>query len=150
VKATSRPSGAAVGSVSVPEKVRRLVFAGTGEPAGRRPATPMAPTTTPASSKARPRHFRSIDIGPRDASARVGRLLTAIDPLAVLRSNARSRADWKRSSGRFSRQWAMMGASPGAAAVTVGGSSGTSSRRIAVIVSAAVSRFQARVPVAIS
>ncbi len=68
----------------------------------------------------------------------------SIDPW---RAKARSRADWKRSSGRFSRQClttAFIGAG------TALGSGFGSAERIAAMVSAELSRWNARRPATIS
>jgi len=70
-------------------------------------------------------------------------------PVAVSRAKARSRADWNRFSGFFSRQCRSTGTRAAASAPIDEGSRG-SSLRIAVIVSAAVSRANARLPVSIS
>jgi hypothetical protein len=64
-------------------------------------------------------------------------------------ANARSRADWKREPGCFSRQRAMMRASAGGTC-SAGSMSGGSARRIADITSAVVSPVNARRPVSIS
>ncbi len=55
-----------------------------------------------------------------------------------------SRADWKRSSGFFSRQWRTSRSRPGWISLFVWDRSGGSFVRIAVIVSAAVSPRKAR------
>jgi len=55
------------------------------------------------------------------------------------RSKARSRADWNRCSGSFSRQWRTMRSRPGGIWRLVAERSGGSSFRIALIVSADVS-----------
>ena len=65
-------------------------------------------------------------------------------------ANATSRAVWNRSAGFFSRQWRTIRSSAGDRSVFDVDSSGGSSRRIAVIVSAAVSRLNARSPDSIS
>jgi len=62
------------------------------------------------------------------------------------RSNARSCAEWNRSSGFFSRQWRITRSRPGWTFLFVAERSGGSSRRMADIVSAAVSRWNAREP----
>jgi hypothetical protein len=62
------------------------------------------------------------------------------EPAAVSRPKAKSRADWKRSSGFFSRQWRTMRSRTGLRAPLLSAISGGSSFRIAVIVSAVVSR----------
>ena len=61
----------------------------------------------------------------------------AAERLTVRSANARSRAEWKRRSGSFSRQCATIWRSAGA---TVSGNSGGSSRRMAVITSTPVGR----------
>ena len=66
------------------------------------------------------------------------------------RSNARSCAEWNLSSGFFSRQWRITRSSPGCTFLFVAERSGGSSRRIADMVSAAVSRWNAREPDSIS
>ncbi len=71
----------------------------------------------------------------------------AESPARLASANARSPADWKRSAGCFSRQRSTTRASPGGHG---SGSAPGSSRRIAVIVSAAVSLWNARLPVSIS
>ena len=66
-------------------------------------------------------------------------------------ANATSLALWNRSSACFSRQWCTMRTSPGGAAAAGGETnSDGSSRRIAVIVSAAVPAWKARRPDTIS
>jgi hypothetical protein len=61
-----------------------------------------------------------------------------------------SRADWKRSPGFFSKQCCTMRCSAGDTPEPLAAISGGSSLRIAVMLSAAVSRANARDPVSIS
>ena len=86
------------------------------------------------------RPTRSLLVG----ASTVGRGAEAPD--SDSRSNARSCAEWNRSSGFFSRQWRTTRSSPGCTFLFVAERSGGSSRRIADIVSAAVSRWNARAP----
>ena len=78
-----------------------------------------------------------------------GRSADELEPAIERRANARSRADWKRSAGRFSRQRCTT-ASNAAGREPVSVASDGSSRRIAVIVSGAVAARKARRPEAIS
>ena len=64
------------------------------------------------------------------------------DPESCSRSKARSRADWKRSSGFFSRQWRTIRSRAGGRLRLVSLRSGGSSLRIAVIVSTAESPLE--------
>ena len=101
-------------------------------------------------------------VQPRDAgavagaAAGTGPLMDAAplrdvpDPDSDPSANATSRAVWNRSAGFFSRQWRMMRSSAGEMSARVPVSSGGSSLRTAVIVSAAVSRWKARWPETIS
>ncbi len=77
-------------------------------------------------------------------------VLVPVAVASALRSKARSWADWKRCSGRFSRQWLTMRSSAGGRARVVSWRSGGSSLRIACIVSAADSPWKARRPETIS
>jgi hypothetical protein len=61
-----------------------------------------------------------------------------------------SRADWKRSAGFFSRQWRMIRSTPVPAPGLVCDSSAGSSLRMALVVSAAVSRRNVCLPDSIS
>src|SRR4029077_11363871 len=72
------------------------------------------------------------------------------DPLSDSTANARSLADWNLRSAFFSRQRAKILCSPGGPCHPDSLSSGGSSRRIAVIVSADVLRLKARLPESIS
>src|SRR6187402_3389731 len=67
-------------------------------------------------------------------------------PDSVSSANARSVADWKRSSGAFSTQRRTMRSSPGPILSRAVSRSGGSLVRTAVIVSAAVSALKARCP----
>jgi hypothetical protein len=64
--------------------------------------------------------------------------------------NARSCAEWKRASGSFSRQWWMIRSRAAGTCRFVDERSSGSSLRIADIVSAAVSRWNAFLPESIS
>ena len=74
-----------------------------------------------------------------------------LDPVRASRSatrsaKARSRADWKRSSGSFSRQWATMSSSSAATARPAREISGGSSFKIAIMDSTSLSLRKARSP----
>ena len=71
-------------------------------------------------------------------------------PERCSRSNAMSLAEWKRDSGFFSRQCCTMRSSAGETLRLVSLNSGGSSFKIALIVSAAVSPWNARLPDSIS
>ena len=107
----------------------------------------------------RPRPQRGAPGRPRsDTTARRGlisgwpppRTLDTSLPETASKAIAISRADCMRSSGFFSRQRRTIRSSPCGTELPLVESSGTSSFRIAVIVSAAVSRRNARRPVSIS
>src|SRR4029077_2356531 len=66
------------------------------------------------------------------------------------RWNARSRADWKRSSGFFSRQWSTIRLSAGVILGLEASKSAGSSLRMALAVSAGVGPSKARRPENIS
>jgi hypothetical protein len=68
-------------------------------------------------------------------------------PLGASIANARSLADWNRRSTFFSRHRPRIRCSPIGPCHPVSFSSGGSSRKIAAIVSATVSRLKARLPV---
>ena len=80
------------------------------------------------------------------ASAAVVLAPAGLEPDRASIANARSRADWKRSFGFFSRHRRIIRLSAGEASSRGPDSSGGSCVRIAVIVSAAVSRSNARLP----
>jgi hypothetical protein len=65
-------------------------------------------------------------------------------PLVSSSANAMSLADWNLCSGLFSRQWRTTRSRAAGMGRPVADGSGGSSRRTAVIVSAAVSRWNAR------
>src|SRR3954470_6670983 len=104
-------------------------------------AATAAPLQTTARRTAAPRHppaGRVISRRPDDAGG-VSRLVSG-----DLSANARSPADWKRFSGRFSRQRLTIVASAGETPLLRRGSSGGSLVRMAVIVSATLSPLKAR------
>ena len=80
------------------------------------------------------------------AAATVGPL----SPWSVSKANPRSRADWKRCSGFFSRQRCTIRSSAGGVAGAICEMPGGSSFRMAVIVSVDVGLRNARLPVSIS
>ena len=71
-------------------------------------------------------------------------------PESALSAKERSRADWKRCSGFFSRQRRTMRSSAGGSGRPGSDNSGGSSFKTAVMVSAGVSRRKARTPESIS
>ena len=87
-----------------------------------------------SANRAVPRRGRAR---PRDASRSL-----------AWRAKAKSRADWKRSSGFFSRLWATIPAS--SAGTPRPAESGGSSCRTLIIVSTGFERWKARWPVSIS
>ena len=115
----------------------------TGGVAVRRAVPPHDRVTTTRRARLR-RQTRARARARRATSQRrdSGRGRRATRPDALLVSiadssaNARSRADWKRSSGRFSRQRRTIRSTPGATTTPDRSGSGGSSFRIAVIVSA--------------
>ena len=88
----------------------------------------------------------------RDAAREDGRAAErAVPSTEASRSNARSRADWKRSAGLFSRLCRRIRSRAGGrSAPGLDASSSGSAWRIAVIVSAPVGFWKARRPVSIS
>ena len=113
----------------------------------RRPRKKVAAIPASASAATRRSARRGRDIATPFAAAAAA---AGVDPDSAWRSNARSCAEWKRSSGFFSRQWRTTRSRPGATFLFVAERSGGSSRRIADMVSAAVSRWNARDPDSIS
>ena len=107
----------------------------------------VAPATA-ASTNAPPSHSK---IGVRRGAAAVARAaFVASVPESALNANDKSRADWKRCSGLFSRHRRTIRSSAGETRCAGSDSSGGSSFKTAVIVSTAVSRRNARVPESIS
>ncbi len=150
VKAIIRPSGEALGSLSRPETVSTRTRAGSVT-SGRRSAVESAkPATAPSIAKtaaaSQPIRRRGAAL-PSAASAAHGPLPVVVE---LSMANARSRADWKRRSGIFSRQRRTTRSRAGVTAPADGSNSAGSSRRMAVMVSGAVSRWKARCPWSIS
>jgi len=105
----------------------------------------IAATTAPAAM--------SHAIHSRDRRGGSGAIACAppLDAVSIASiANARSSADWKRAFGSFSVHRRMMRVSVSGTCRALNGASGTSSFRIAVIVSGGVSRENARAPVTIS
>jgi hypothetical protein len=148
--ATVSPSGESAGERSTPgSDVTRSkkregadVVVRPRRPA-RKPATRRArETATSAADRTQRRGCSASAIAGCTADVRV------VESVARLaRANARSPADWKRSAGAFSRHRSTTRASAGGHA---SGRAPASSRSVAVIVSAAVSRWNGRFPVSIS
>src|SRR5690349_9149281 len=120
-------------------KVRRLRRTSPGDP----PWAKRDPAQNARARPIRPTVEKIARRGHREAGG-----FAMVAPLAALvalavesepRSKARSRADWKRSSGFFSRQWETIRSRPGGIWRPDWASSGGSSLRIAFIVSIAVS-----------
>ena len=112
------------------------------------PAPKARPRATRAAAPITPARRRFSTPPARAAFAAV--LEEEVVLLSASSAKARSFADWKRCSGCFSRQRRTMRSSPGETGVVISLSSGGSSFRIAVIVSAAVSWRKARLPEIIS
>ena len=116
--------------------------------AGTRPRNPRKSAARPAKREAAARPSTSVR---RDAR-RAGRTdAEAVEVAAVSdRAKARSRADWNRCSGFFSRQRRTIRSSPGATSGRSPAMSAGSSFRIALIVSTAEPPRKARRPESIS
>jgi hypothetical protein len=95
----------------------------------------------PARDRKRLRELRPV---PGRAAGKLDRLLELLD--RVVEANARSRADWKRSPGAFSRQCSMVRESSRGSAGSIPETSGAGSLRMDAIVSADVLRPKALRP----
>ena len=147
VNATEAPSGEIAGSDSTPASSVIWWNASGSEGADAAPGASARPAKNAAAASTNAPAMSAI--GRRRGVAREAIASAATRPLAPLSvdvpdsacsANARSRADWKRSSGCFSRQWRMTGSIAAGDEAPSRVTSGGSSRRMAVIVSAAVSR----------
>ena len=76
-----------------------------------RPARNAAATSVPPTASGVTRRRARAGRAPSTAATRP---LETVEPDTARSANARSRADWKRSSGCFSRQWQMMRSMPAA------------------------------------
>src|SRR5580704_11620062 len=136
------PSGANRAEATCPpRKVRRVntgFEAGTvARPAQNAAAAANSRTGIAATNEARHRPI----LANRDAGTAFAELLSE-DKLS--KSKARSRADWKRKLGSFSRQWRTIRSRPGETCRPVSVSSGGSSLRMAFMVSTLESPLNAR------
>ena len=146
-KATNFPSGEIAAPASLPgQSVKRanVAFA-----KGSAPVAGVLPRISQLAMAART--LSTTMLTPNANGHRRGGFATPLAVAAVSDStskpNARSRADWNRISRVFSRQRETMRASAGG---TSAGSGSGSDFRIAVMVSAAVSRLTGARPVSIS
>ena len=126
-----------------------VVPAGSARNAATRLAT-AAPSTRPPSSHTH--GLRATRYPSRGRSAGAGSVDGPPDCGDVWPSNAkaRSRVDWKRASGSFSRQRSTIRASDGDTSGRAAASDGGSSRVTAIITSIGVSPLKARRPLSIS
>src|SRR5882724_6664264 len=104
-------------------------------------AATMARTATPAVTKVR------LLLAPADCADGDDALLV---PERDSSANSKSEACWKRCSGFLARQRFTILCSPGGALAVIWGNAGGSSLRIALMVSAEVGFWKARLPVNIS
>jgi hypothetical protein len=113
--------------------------------AGVASAANASPPTTPSATSAAGSQRRGDRVAV--AAMAVAPLADVPDPLdSASNANAKSRADWKRSSGFFSRQCRTTRSSAGGSGRPVVTISGGSSVRMAFIVCTAVSPMNGRAP----
>src|ERR1043165_6461104 len=136
------PSGASDGNIDSPSP--KVSCWNVREAAGAALVPRLRSSVKPTAASARTAAAAMSQRGGRRFAAEIAGELRLLFALATRRSwKARSRADWNRSRGFFSRQCATMASSSGGAFGASDASGSGSSLRMAVIVSAGLSRAPA-------